>query len=194
MILIGEKAAWVLWAHDTEQLDLFYMVIGLTHHEKQTSCTWPTWCKILTTIPPKFSWVRISNVSWGPQNMPCLLMCIYLLIRNNDECQSNFQRASHIVWITLKFSCHSRIQCLLEENQTLLKKVIKWEFWSCWKYLKAMELQILDISKWMASYLFLWTKAVIVICFNIKRQIKLLQIHLETKRQSIVTDNAIFKN
>ena len=37
--LFGEKAAWVHQAHDTEQLNLFYMMIGLTHHEKQTSCT-----------------------------------------------------------------------------------------------------------------------------------------------------------
>ena len=39
MILFGEKAAWVHQAHDTEQLNLFYMMIGLTHDEKQTSCT-----------------------------------------------------------------------------------------------------------------------------------------------------------
>ena len=39
MRLLGEKAAWVHEAHDTEQLNLFYMMIGLTHHEKQTSCT-----------------------------------------------------------------------------------------------------------------------------------------------------------
>ena len=38
MRLFGEKAAWVNQAHDTEQLNLFYMMIGLTHHEKQTSC------------------------------------------------------------------------------------------------------------------------------------------------------------
>ena len=52
MRYFGEKAAWVDQAHDTVQLNLFYMMIGLTHHEKQTSCTWCTWCKILTTIPP----------------------------------------------------------------------------------------------------------------------------------------------
>ena len=39
MRLYGEKAAWVYQAHDTVQLNLFYMMIGLTHHEKQTSCT-----------------------------------------------------------------------------------------------------------------------------------------------------------
>ena len=39
MRLFGEKAAWVYQAHDTVQLNLFYMMIGLTHHEKQTSCT-----------------------------------------------------------------------------------------------------------------------------------------------------------
>ena len=35
----GEKDAWVHQAHDTEQLNLYYMMIGLTHNEKQTSCT-----------------------------------------------------------------------------------------------------------------------------------------------------------
>ena len=35
----GEKAAWVYQAHDTVQLNLFYIMIGLTNHEKQTSCT-----------------------------------------------------------------------------------------------------------------------------------------------------------
>ena len=39
VILFREKAAWVHQAHDTEQPNLFYMMIGLTHHEKQTSCT-----------------------------------------------------------------------------------------------------------------------------------------------------------
>ena len=39
MRLFGQKAAWVYQAHDTEQLNLFYLIIGLTHHEKQTSCT-----------------------------------------------------------------------------------------------------------------------------------------------------------
>ena len=32
MRLFGEKAAWVHQAHDTELLNLFYMMIGLTHH------------------------------------------------------------------------------------------------------------------------------------------------------------------
>ena len=39
MRLFGEKAAWVYQAHDTVQLNLFYMMIGLTRHEKQTLCT-----------------------------------------------------------------------------------------------------------------------------------------------------------
>ena len=39
MIFVSEEAAWVHQAHDTELLDLFYMIIGLTHYEKQTSCT-----------------------------------------------------------------------------------------------------------------------------------------------------------
>ena len=39
MRLFGEKAAWVDQAHDTEYLHLLYMIIGLTLHEKQTSCT-----------------------------------------------------------------------------------------------------------------------------------------------------------
>ena len=39
MRLFGKNAALVHQAHDTEQLNLFYMMIGLTHHEKQTSCT-----------------------------------------------------------------------------------------------------------------------------------------------------------
>ena len=39
IILFGEKAAWVHQAHDTEQLNLFYVIIGLTHYEKPTSCT-----------------------------------------------------------------------------------------------------------------------------------------------------------
>ena len=34
MRLFGEKAAWVYQAHDTVHLYLFYMMIGLTHHEK----------------------------------------------------------------------------------------------------------------------------------------------------------------
>ena len=51
--IFWEKAAWVHQAHDTEQLNLFNMMIGLTHHEKHTSCTCCTWCKILTTVPPK---------------------------------------------------------------------------------------------------------------------------------------------
>ena len=37
--LFGEKAAWIHQAYDTEQLNLFYMMIGLSHHEKHTSCT-----------------------------------------------------------------------------------------------------------------------------------------------------------
>ena len=37
--IIWGKAAGVHQAHDTEQPDLFYMMIGLTHHEKQKSCT-----------------------------------------------------------------------------------------------------------------------------------------------------------
>ena len=37
--LFGEKAAWVHQAHDTEQLNLFYMMVGLTQHDKKTSCT-----------------------------------------------------------------------------------------------------------------------------------------------------------
>ena len=39
MKLFGEKATWVHQAHDTEQLNLFNMMIGLTHHEKKVSCT-----------------------------------------------------------------------------------------------------------------------------------------------------------
>ena len=39
MRLFREKAAWVHQAHDTEQLNLFCMVIGRTRHEEQTSCT-----------------------------------------------------------------------------------------------------------------------------------------------------------
>ena len=39
MLLFGVKAACVHKAHDTEQLNLFYMLIGLTDYEKQTSCT-----------------------------------------------------------------------------------------------------------------------------------------------------------
>ena len=39
MIFLGEKASWVRQAHDTEQLNLFYMMVGFTHHDKQTSCT-----------------------------------------------------------------------------------------------------------------------------------------------------------
>ena len=38
MILFWEKAAWVHKAHDTEQLNLFYMKIGVTNNEKQASC------------------------------------------------------------------------------------------------------------------------------------------------------------
>ena len=38
-LLFGEKASWVHQAHDTEQLNLFNMMIGLTHQEKQASCT-----------------------------------------------------------------------------------------------------------------------------------------------------------
>ena len=38
IISFGEKAVWVHQAH-TEQLNMFYMMIRLTHHEKQTSCT-----------------------------------------------------------------------------------------------------------------------------------------------------------
>ena len=36
MRLFGEKAAWFHQIHDTEQLNLFYIKIGLTHHEEQT--------------------------------------------------------------------------------------------------------------------------------------------------------------
>ena len=39
MRLFRKKAPWVYQAYDTVQLNLFYMMIGLTHHEKQTSCT-----------------------------------------------------------------------------------------------------------------------------------------------------------
>ena len=39
MRLFWEKAAWDHQAHDTDQLNIFYMMIGHTHHEKQTSCT-----------------------------------------------------------------------------------------------------------------------------------------------------------
>ena len=39
MRLFGEKAAWVHQAHGTEQFTPFYIVMGLVHHEKQTSCT-----------------------------------------------------------------------------------------------------------------------------------------------------------
>ena len=59
MRLFGEKAAWVHQAHDTEQFNLFYMMVGLTHHDKQTSCSWCTWCKILTTIPPNFGHINL---------------------------------------------------------------------------------------------------------------------------------------
>ena len=38
MIFFGGKAAWVYQAHDTVQLNLIYMMIGLTHNQKQTSC------------------------------------------------------------------------------------------------------------------------------------------------------------
>ena len=34
MRFFGEKAAWAYQANDTAQLNLFYMMIGLTHHEK----------------------------------------------------------------------------------------------------------------------------------------------------------------
>ena len=34
--LFGEKAAWVHEAHDTKQFNLVYVIIGLTHYEKQT--------------------------------------------------------------------------------------------------------------------------------------------------------------
>ena len=34
MRLFGEKAAWVHQAHDIEQLNLFYMMIVLPHHEE----------------------------------------------------------------------------------------------------------------------------------------------------------------
>ena len=37
--LFGEMATWVHQVHDTEQLNQFYMMIDLTHYEKQTSCT-----------------------------------------------------------------------------------------------------------------------------------------------------------
>ena len=36
--LFGEKAAWVHQAHYTEQLNIFYMKIGITQYEKKTSC------------------------------------------------------------------------------------------------------------------------------------------------------------
>ena len=39
IVLFGEKAAWGHQAHDTDQFNLFYMMIGLTHHEKQATCT-----------------------------------------------------------------------------------------------------------------------------------------------------------
>ena len=39
MRLFREKAAWAHQAHDTGQLNLFYMMKGRTHHEEQTSCT-----------------------------------------------------------------------------------------------------------------------------------------------------------
>ena len=39
MIFFGQKTAWVNQPHDTVQLNLFYMMIGLAHHEEQTSCT-----------------------------------------------------------------------------------------------------------------------------------------------------------
>ena len=39
MRLFGENAAWVHKAHYIDELNLFYMMIGLTHHKKQTSCT-----------------------------------------------------------------------------------------------------------------------------------------------------------
>ena len=39
MRFFWEKAAWVYQAHDTVQLNLFCIMIGLAHHEKQTSCT-----------------------------------------------------------------------------------------------------------------------------------------------------------
>ena len=38
MRLFWEKAAWAHQAHDTEELNLFYMMIGLICYEKQTSC------------------------------------------------------------------------------------------------------------------------------------------------------------
>ena len=37
--LFQEKAAWVHQAHETEELKLFYRMIGLTCYEKATSCT-----------------------------------------------------------------------------------------------------------------------------------------------------------
>ena len=39
MRLFWGKAAWIHKAHDTELLNAFYMMIGLTHPEKQASCT-----------------------------------------------------------------------------------------------------------------------------------------------------------
>ena len=39
MRLFGEKATWAHQAHDNEQLNLIYMMLVLTHHEKQASCT-----------------------------------------------------------------------------------------------------------------------------------------------------------
>ena len=38
IILFGGKAPWDQ-THDTDELNLFYMMIGLAHLEKQTSCT-----------------------------------------------------------------------------------------------------------------------------------------------------------
>ena len=35
--IIWGQAAWVHQAYDTGQLNLFYVIIGLTHYEKQTS-------------------------------------------------------------------------------------------------------------------------------------------------------------
>ena len=37
---LGKMPAFVHHACDTEQLNLFYMMIGRPCHEKQTSCTW----------------------------------------------------------------------------------------------------------------------------------------------------------
>ena len=77
MRLFGEKAAWVYQAHNTVQLNLFYMMIGLTHHEKQTSCTWSRWCKILTAIPPLSYFLRCESLRHNVQ--VGISLCIYVI-------------------------------------------------------------------------------------------------------------------